>query len=88
MGLGLGLDKKSNGSYLALTAGTGIVPLMDVVMYQLRRNLRIYGAGLNLDLQTIMHEPMDLVGDNFNFELWGNFRKAGEVVGLKYLYAA
>lgn len=67
MGLGLGLDKNSNGSYLALTAGTGIVPLMDVVLYQLRRNLRIYGSGLNIDLQAIDHEPMDLVGENFNF---------------------
>lgn len=88
MGLGLGLNKSSNGSYLALTAGTGMVPLMDVVMYQLRRNMRIYGAGLNIDLQTIMHEPLDFLGDDFNLELWGNFRKSGEVVGLKYLHAA
>ena len=87
-GLGLGLDGSSNGSYLAITAGTGLLPFMDIVLYLFRRNLKIYGAAINKDFEGIKYEPMDLLGKDFKFELWGNFRKSEEVIGLKYLLAA
>ncbi len=50
--------------------------------------MKIYGEGLNKDFEAIKYEPMDLIGKDVKFELWGNFKNQKEVVGLKYLNAA
>ena len=80
---------KSEGHHVALTAGTGIVPFMDLVFYLMRRNLHHYGNKISKDFQGIKHESeFNLLGKSFSFELWGNFRNEDEVIAYDILKAA
>ncbi len=85
MGVGLGIEKQDNGHYVAITAGTGIVPMMDLVCYLFRKNLTEAASGKGVAITGFEDERFDLLGDNFHLELWATFAKREEVVALELL---
>ena len=51
MGKGLGLQ--SQGTYIAFTAGTGVLPFLDLVAYLLRLNMDPYIDREDFDQETV-----------------------------------
>ena len=85
-GLGLRLEPGAEGTYIALTAGTGIVPFMDLILYMLRRGLFRAGRDENRILQIFNNEFQQLaVSDDFRLIVWASFSEEDEVIGLKYM---
>ena len=84
-GVGLGITRGDNGSYVAITAGTGIVPMMDLVCYLFRKNVSEAATKSGFRVQGFKDEAFDLLGENFRLELWASFVKRDEVVGLDIL---
>ena len=70
---------------MAITAGTGIVPMMDLVCYLFRKNVTQAVAKNNLQIRGFKDENFDLLGESFRLELWASFAKRDEVVGLDIL---
>ncbi len=52
MGLGMKIPFGAEGTYVALTAGTGIVPFMDLFFYLLRRS--IYRSGMQRNIVNLI----------------------------------
>jgi hypothetical protein len=77
LGENLGVEKE--GLHIGFTAGTGVLPLMDLVGHILFKRL-----GLNERLGV---KPGDEVGENFKFKLYVSFRNREEQVALEFLEA-
>ena len=77
--LGEPLGVKKAGVHVAFTAGTGVLPLMDLVAHVFYTALGINNKiGVSLD---------DQVGPDFSFKLYVSFRSRKEAVGLELLEA-
>ena len=85
-GFGLRLNKGANGTHVAITAGTGIVPFLDIVFYLLRRGIYEIGKKQGRSLEIFKGEferkPLD---DEFKLILFASFSKEEEVIALKYI---
>jgi NAD(P)H-flavin reductase len=77
--LGEPLGVKKSGLHVAFTAGTGVLPLLDLVAH-------IFYTALGINSQ-IGVSADDQVGPDFRFKLYVSYRSEKEAVGLKLLEA-
>jgi hypothetical protein len=65
--MGKGLDLKPSGVHVAFTAGTGILPFLDIVAYLIRYNLNDAEGNPNGSPEESMNERKDSnVSDDLN----------------------
>ena len=74
-GLGFGIEKGQSGRYIAISAGTGLVPFMDMVCYLFRKNVTNAAKKKGIQINGFEDEQFDLLGEEFHLELWASFTR-------------
>ena len=77
-GKGLGLTPKARGRHVAFVAGTGILPMLDLVAFIYRK------VFFEMGMPLVRNEGMREFSNDFELYLIATFRRQDEALGLDF----